>query len=161
MINSTISDNRSETDAFSHLIWHGDVISSTIAGELGAHLYDTRLIGGGVRLANSVIVNTALDPGPACSRVESGGGNIESPGNSCGLSDPTDLVNVSAEDLNLGPLADNGGPTMTHALLPGSVAIDRIPESKCVDADGEPLTADQRGFPRGAMCDVGAFEVQP
>ena len=48
-----------------------------------------------------------------------------------------------------------------HLGLPGSVAIDRIPEDRCVDADGEPLTADQRGFPRDSMCDVGAFEVQP
>ena len=57
------------------------------------------------------------------------GGNIESLGDTCGFTDPTDLVNVTAADLNLGPLADNGGPTMTHALLPGSVAIDKIPEA--------------------------------
>ena len=47
----------------------------------------------------------------------------------------------------------------------GSVAIDVIPEVECVDANGEPLTTDQRGEPRpetgGTMCDVGAFEVQP
>ncbi len=91
------------------------------------------------------------------------GGNIESVGDTCGLTDPTDLVNVSAEDLNLGPLQDNGGPTMTHELLSGSVAIDQIPEADCVDADGAPLTTDQRGFtrPLGDGCDVGAFEVQP
>jgi hypothetical protein len=63
--------------------------------------------------------------------------------------------------LDLGPLADNGGPTQTHALLPGSVAIDVIPADDCVDTEGEPLTTDQRGFPRDSMCDVGAFEVQP
>jgi len=52
---------------------------------------------------------------------------------------------------------------MTHALEPGSVAIDQIPEADCLDADGEPLTTDQRGEPRpgGSMCDVGSFEVQP
>jgi hypothetical protein len=48
---------------------------------------------------------------------------------------------------------------MTHALLPGSVAIDKIPEVDCE------VTTDQRGEPRpdpgGSMCDVGAFEVQP
>ena len=37
-------------------------------------------------------------------------------------STPTDLVNT---DPLLGPLADNGGPTLTHALLPGSPAIDQ------------------------------------
>ena len=43
----------------------------------------------------------------------------------------------------------------------GSVAIDVIPAEDCVDADGAPLTTDQRGEPRpetgGTMCDVGAF----
>jgi hypothetical protein len=64
---------------------------------------------------------------------------------------------ASSEDLNLGELADNGGPTMTHALLPGSVAIDVIPADMCE------VDEDQRGEPRpgGTMCDVGAFEVQP
>ena len=95
--------------------------------------------------------------------MTSNGYNIESPGDSCGLTDPTDLVNVSAAELNLGPLADNGGPTLTHALLPSSVAIDHISPEMCLDADGQPLTTDQRGEPRpgGTMCDVGAFEVQP
>ena len=91
--------------------------------------------------------------------------NIESPGDTCGFDRISDLVNVSAEDLNLDPLADNGGSTETHALLLGSVAIDVIPAADCVDADSEPLTEDQRGEPRpeagGTMCDVGAFEVQP
>jgi len=55
------------------------------------------------------------------------------------------------------------GRTETHALLPGSVAVDRIPEAMCMDADGLPLTTDERSEPRpgGAMCDVSAFEVQP
>ena len=52
---------------------------------------------------------------------------------------------------------------MTHALLVGSVAIDWIQEAACLDAAGDPLTTDPRGVarPQGAMCDVGAFEVQP
>jgi len=165
LVNSTISDNRAETFNGFHLLWDGDVISSTIAGENAAQAY-TPLIGGSVRLTNSVIANSALDPGPTCSSSSSGessGGNVESPGDDCGLNDPTDQVNVSADDLKLGPLADNGGPTETHALLPGSVAIDQIPAVDCVDTEGEPLTTDQRGEPRpgGTMCDVGAFEVQP
>ena len=91
------------------------------------------------------------------------GHNIESSGDTCGFDRSTDQVGISGERLNLGPLADNGGPTMTHALLAGSVAIDVIPEGECLDADGEPLTTDQRGEPRpaGGGCDVGAFEVQP
>ncbi|MGB5812093.1 MAG: choice-of-anchor Q domain-containing protein [Polyangiales bacterium] len=59
--------------------------------------------------------------------------------------------------LALGALTHNGGPTLTHGLLPGSVAIDAIPGLMCAVAE------DQRGEPRpaGGMCDVGAVEVQP
>jgi hypothetical protein len=109
------------------------------------------------------LTNTLVDG--ECGGATSGGGNLESPRDTCGFDQPTDQVNISAEDLKLGPLADNGGPTMTHALGTGSVAIDQIPEGDCVDADGQPLTTDQRGEPRpetgGTLCDVGAFEVQP
>ena len=54
----------------------------------------------------------------------------------------------------LGPLADYGGPTQTHSLLPGSPAIDAVPPESCT------LETDQRGEPRLAACDIGAFELQ-
>lgn len=59
----------------------------------------------------------------------------------------------------LGPLQDNGGPTRTHALLPGSNAIDTASNSVCASVSN----LDQRGMPRpqGTQCDVGAFEYQP
>ena len=55
----------------------------------------------------------------------------------------------------LGPLADNGGSTLTHALLSGSPAIN------AGDNTGAPAT-DQRGWPRIACgtTDIGAFEWQ-
>jgi hypothetical protein len=68
-----------------------------------------------------------------------------------------DLINTPA---GLGPLAANGGPTETMALLPGSAAID-AGEAACIDAAGAPLSEDQRGDPRGTPCDIGAFEVEP
>jgi hypothetical protein len=54
----------------------------------------------------------------------------------------------------LGPLAHNGGPTMTYALLKGSLAIDHG------DNSGVPAT-DQRGQPRikNRVVDIGAFEL--
>ena len=111
-----------------------------------------------VRAAGTIIMGGCEIRGT----LASDGFNIESEGDTCGFDQPTDLVNVSADDLALGPLNGNGGSTQTHALLPGSVAIDKIPEVDCVDADGAPLTTDQRGQPRpetgGTMCDVGAFE---
>lgn len=63
-----------------------------------------------------------------------------------------DTINVISP--KLGPLADNGGPTQTRALLIGSPALD---------AGNTTLTADQRGLPRpqGNADDIGAFELQP
>jgi len=107
------------------------------------------------------ITNSVLDGDCGGDTIRSYGYNIESPGDTCGFAQQTDQVNVSADHLMLGRLQDNGGPTETRALLPGSVAIDKVPAADCVDVDGEPLTTDQRGFPRDSLCDLGAFEVQP
>jgi len=59
------------------------------------------------------------------------------------------------DDPLLAPLADNGGPTKTHALMPGSPAID-------TGNDVAGLATDQRGQPRvyGAFADIGAYELQ-
>ncbi len=61
---------------------------------------------------------------------------------------------------SVGPLQDNGGPTLTHALLAGSEAIDATTAQGCIGEGGIPLPTDQRGAPRvaGLRCDVGAFE---
>jgi predicted outer membrane repeat protein len=70
----------------------------------------------------------------------------------------------TAAGLNLGPLANNGGLTPNHALLPGSVAIDAGNNSQAFTLSGAPLPVDQRGpgFPRvfNVTVDVGAFELQ-
>ncbi len=62
------------------------------------------------------------------------------------------------DDPKLEPLADNGGPTFTCALLPGSSAIDKG------NNDGAPDT-DQRGVkrpqPKGGIVDIGAYEAEP
>jgi len=55
-------------------------------------------------------------------------------------------------DPGIGPLVDNGGPTMTHALLAGSPAIDNG-----VGIAG--ITTDQRGYQRDTQPDIGAYEV--
>ena len=63
-------------------------------------------------------------------------------------------------------LANNGGPTPTHALLPGSPAIDRGSNAAAVDmtqAGSPPLTTDQRGNPiariANSTVDIGAYEL--
>jgi CSLREA domain-containing protein len=69
-----------------------------------------------------------------------------------------------AIDPLLGPLADNGGPTLTHALLPGSPAIDAGDPALVAGVDDTP-EFDQRGEPfrriAGGRIDIGAFESQP
>jgi hypothetical protein len=55
-------------------------------------------------------------------------------------------------DPRIGPLADNGGLTMTHALLTGSPAIDTG-----IAVPG--ITTDQRGVARVGRPDIGAYEV--
>jgi len=62
---------------------------------------------------------------------------------------------IYGADPLLGPLQDNGGPTWTHALLPGSPAID-------AGSSGDTLAVDQRGIhrPQGLAPDIGAFEFQ-
>jgi hypothetical protein len=84
--------------------------------------------------------------------VSSQGDNISSDLN-CGLAGPGDQNNLNPL---LGPLANNGGFTQTHALLPGSPAIDAVTHNPC-----PPPNTDQRGFlrPAGPACDIGAFEA--
>src|SRR5262249_40889208 len=85
--------------------------------------------------------------------LTSRGHNISSDGSlASSFTQPGDLNNT---DPKIGPLADNGGPTFTHALLAGSPALD------AADGSGAPAT-DPRGAapPQGAGFDIGAFELQ-
>jgi CSLREA domain-containing protein/uncharacterized repeat protein (TIGR01451 family) len=68
------------------------------------------------------------------------------------VGDPTG--NITGLDPLLGPLADNGGATLTQALLPGSPAVDAGGSTTCAFTD-------QRGVgrPVGAGCDIGAYEL--
>ena len=70
---------------------------------------------------------------------------------------------------DFGPLQNNGGPTLTHALRAGSNAIDATgAPNACTDATSV-LPTDQRGAARTVdgnhdgvvRCDIGAFEYQP
>jgi CSLREA domain-containing protein len=117
---------------------------------------------------NSTIVaensDFSPDPGtngnenaPDCDGViVSEGHNLIGNDSSCGFVDAAgDQVGTAAAPINplLGPLALNGGTTPNHALLANSPAINA----------GDPNAAppiDQRGLPRDAAPDIGAFEVQ-
>jgi len=115
-------------------------------------------------LRNTIVANSIA--GGDCSgdgAITSEGYNLDSDG-TCGFTGEGDLSNT---DPLLGPLQDNGGPTLTHALLAGSPAIDGGNPAGCTDPLGNPLTTDQRGELRPAdgdcdgipICDTGAYEA--
>jgi hypothetical protein len=62
----------------------------------------------------------------------------------------------------LGPLQNNGGPTLTHALLPGSLAIDKGNSTRMTDQRGAPRPVDDPNSTNGSgnASDIGAFEFQ-
>lgn len=112
---------------------------------------------GPLTLSNTIIANSAL--GSDCrnfATITSNINNLVEDG-TCNVG--TTLQNFKTGDPNLGPLADNGGPTQTMALQPGSSAIDAGDAATCAAA---PVSnKDQRGTtrPQGASCDIGAYEV--
>ncbi len=135
---------------------HSTVTRNTTFGDTG---YEA---GGGlfaftpITVENSIVaLNSADSEGPNVWGVlDSAGFNLfGDPSGGTGYHE-SDLLN---NDPLLGPLADNGGPTLTMALLPGSSAIDAGDNTDAPQWD-------QRGpgFPRivNGTIDIGAFEVQ-
>ena len=123
------------------------LISSTISGNIGE---PSILVGTGD--APMLVTNSLVD-GDCAGDVTSNGYNIESPGNTCGFDQTGDQASVSAVLLDLQPLANNGGPTQTHAITTDSAAFN---------AGTCEVDEDQRGVtrPQGPTCDVGAFELE-
>jgi RTX calcium-binding nonapeptide repeat (4 copies) len=83
-------------------------------------------------------------------------------GVSPGTTDIVPPVGVQLVDILEPTLAENGGPTRTHALVRGSLARNADPRG-CPDAQGRSLRRDQRGVlrPQEGRCDVGAVEFLP
>ena len=152
LTNSTLSGNYANLSG-GGINGGGSIANSTISGNNG---------GGIVVTGPLEIRNTILKAG-AGANISNQGGTVTSHGyNVCSdngggfLNGPGDQINT---DPMLGPLQDNGGATLTHALLPGSPAINA----------GDPNFApppfyDQRDSPFvrvfNGRIDVGAFEVQ-
>ncbi len=175
-------------------VTNSTVSGNTAAGNPGVGGGIFNLVNGGnprVYLINSTVTNNVSAGAGGGVRIDSGsqgtfsntivGGNnstgtaeedvsgiivsngINLIGNTFGSSGwiSADLLNVNPM---LGPLANNGGSTMTHALTPGSPATNAGNNSLAVDPQTQtPLTVDQRGFLRfyGATVDIGAYEQQP
>ncbi len=161
--NSTISGNRSAAIA-------GGIYVKGTVSLVNCTISDNRTSGegGGVYVRGHLdFVNTIIadNDGKGGSCVVGGPGGYRGEGslgtNSHNLIEDGSCNADFSGDPKLRPLTDNGGPTLTHALLPGSLAMDAIPLVSC------PLPTDQRGAFRPFVqispdtpCDIGAFELQ-
>jgi len=128
------------------------VKNCTISGNSatqGAFIY------GGAQLRNTIL-NVGSSGQNIFGTVTSLGYNLASDNGGGFLTGPGDQINTNPM---LGPLQHNGGPTLTHALLPGSPAINAGDPNFT-----PPPSFDQRGegYPRvvNGRIDIGAFEVQ-
>ena len=176
LVNSTISGNSANGNGGGiYNIGQTWLYNTSIVGNDASHDRNPPGgVGGGVynysgptsRLVavNSLIAdNTILDSPTAddCNGVlEVYGWNLLADYSGCSFSGNGAAGRGLVSTNTIGPLADNGGPTFTHALLAGSEAIDSTTAQGCVDDTLALLATDQRGFVRiaGAKCDVGAYE---
>lgn len=181
LVNSTLSSNRAGDHGggiFNHKQAEASLFSVTIALNKADQDNDGAGNGGGLYnndgplgMMHTIVAYNSLE-----------NGQIDTP-NDCGgffVSNGYNLVRVPGncviygEDTNgfgldpkLGPLADNGGVTKTHALLTGSSAIDLGEAGECPGPNNSSIVRDQRNYYRivdgnntgTVRCDIGAFEA--
>jgi hypothetical protein len=141
LVNTTVSGNTSVSSTSPVVLSSRlTLVNSTIAHNAGAGVNSGALV-----LRNSIISNNSGDNCTNGALLNTYEGTNLSDDDTCG--GPLD---ITIADPLLGPLADNGGPTRTHALSAGSPAING--GAACS------VTVDQRYAPRDAQCDLGAFE---
>jgi filamentous hemagglutinin family protein len=169
LTNSTVSGNTANSDGGG--IYGNN--SGTITNSTITNNTTTTGDGGGIfrssgifTIANSIVAGnfkgaTVQDLGSSVATLgfADGGNNIIGANNGFETTFVNSaLVGTIANPVNpqLAPLANNGGPTQTHALLPNSPALDAGNNAKA------PVDNDQRGLPRisGNNVDIGAFEFQ-
>lgn len=154
--NATVSGNWAQTTG-AGLLTSGNAVvvaSSTffgnVGGAAGAAIATT---GGSVGVRGTVV---GAGPFPSCAgALASEGDNLDQDG-SCGLAGPGDRSGLDPE---LGPLADNGGPTPTHEPLGTSPLVDAFGGNACPATDQRGVARPTDGNGDGtASCDVGAVE---
>jgi hypothetical protein len=123
-----------------------------------------------VHMANSILADNdrgflVITDDDCLGEIMSENYNLLETAAGCILSGVT-YANISGDPL-LADLADNGGPTLTQRLLPGSPAIDAGNHNDCTTPGSAIISADQRGQPRhqdgdddgNVRCDMGAYEA--
>jgi predicted outer membrane repeat protein len=151
--NNTYSANQANTggaiDTEGTAVLRNNTFSGNIAtradGTGGGSLYQSV---SSTTLVNNIMANSGGggECGTFGSYYSTGGNNLVQDGS------PACRPSLTG-DPQIGPLADNGGPTLTMALLSGSPAMDAGDDANCPSTD-------QRGVgrPQGLHCDIGAFE---
>lgn len=172
LVNSTVSGNTAGTGgggiaSGGPLTLINSTVSDNSAGSAGGGLAHE----GGLLLSNSLVAGNSASSAPDVksylfidtvvwySLIGSPDGNAITSATTEDGTMEGNIVGVRTAALRLRPLADNGGPTRTHALLLGSLAVDAAP---CTDNNGNTVLTDQRGItrPQGQSCDMGAFEYE-
>jgi hypothetical protein len=158
--NSTVSGNGATGQHDGQPWGHGGGISGlvTLNNSTVSNNYASLSAGGiegGGTLGNTILNNNS--DANLTGIFTSLGYNLSNDDGSGNLTGPGDQINT---DPMLGPLQNNGGPTQTHALLPGSPAINAGDPNFTPPPD-----YDQRGSPFvrvfNGRIDIGSFEVQP
>lgn len=167
VINSTFSGNSVSGDGAAIRVDSStlNLFLTTVTDNSASWFFRTGLASlslsaGTINIVSSIVANTEGEE-PVDLYLGSGTINatyslIETPGAAI---NGTNLNNITGADPQLGPLQDNGGPTATHALLPGSPAIN---SGDPAVADDPPFDQRGPGFPRvhGGNVDMGAFEFE-
>src|SRR5262249_41666993 len=118
---------------------------------------------GNVTVTNSILAGNNGGNGDCSGTLTTAGGyNLIQNAAGCTLAGTT-TGNVIGQDPQLAALADNGGPTKTHAIALGSPALDAgnpgTPGSGGFTCEATDQRGTARPQPSGGRCDIGAFEV--
>lgn len=159
LVNSTVSGNSAPTvGGINSEDADGLFVNTTLAGNTGTNGADYAEAGTGNVVLKNTIVGDCKITSSAPTPVTDGGGNLDG-GIGCLGALPAQASSHSNATLNLGPLQDNGGPTLTRLPGAGSDALDGGVDSIC---NADPIGGvDQRGVLRPQLlhCDVGAVEA--